>query len=73
MICYAIIIEKAEDRGYGAYMPDLLSCIGMGANKQEVMDDMAAAIKLPIQGMQAEGLPITPHVTEVENLYLLIE
>lgn len=31
---FAIIIEKNPDGGFGAYVPDLPGCIGMGATKE---------------------------------------
>ena len=70
MIRYAIIIEKAPDGGYGAYVPDLPGCVGMGATREEVLENIAEAIGLHIEGMKAEGLPIPPPVTEAENLVI---
>ena len=37
MLRYAIIIEKANDGGYCAYVPDLPGCEGMGSTKDETM------------------------------------
>ncbi len=70
MVRYAIIIEKAADGGYGAYVPDLPGCVGMGATKEEVLENIAEAIELHIVGMKAEGLPIPPPLTEAENLFI---
>jgi len=68
MIRYTVIIEKAPDGGYGAYVPDLPGCVGMGATKEEVLENIAEAIQLHIEGMEAEGLPVPPPVSEAENL-----
>ena len=70
MIRYTVIIEKAPDGGYGAYVPDLPGCIGMGATKEEVLENIAEAIELHIEGMKSEGLPVPPPVTEAENLII---
>lgn len=70
MIRHAIIIEKAADGGYGAYVPDLPGCTGMGATKEEVLENIAEAIELHLEGMKAEGLPIPPPITEAENLFI---
>jgi predicted RNase H-like HicB family nuclease len=70
MIRYTIIIERASDGGYGAYVPDLPGCIGMGATKEEVLENIAEAIEFHIEGMKAEGLPIPPPLTEAENLFI---
>jgi predicted RNase H-like HicB family nuclease len=72
MIRYAIIIEKADDGGYGAYVPDLPGCIGMGATKEEVMENIAEAIRFHLEGMKAEGIPIPPPNSEAENLVLAV-
>jgi predicted RNase H-like HicB family nuclease len=70
MLRYTIILEKAADGGYGAYVPDLPGCVGMGATKEEVLENIAEAIELHIEGMKAEGLTIPPPQTEAENLYI---
>lgn len=70
MITYAIIIEKAAYGGYGAYAPDLPGCIGMGANKEETIENMREAIYFHIEGLKAEGLPIPVPKSEAENLEL---
>jgi predicted RNase H-like HicB family nuclease len=72
MVRYAIIIEKATDGGYGAYVPDLPGCVGMGSTKEEVMQNIAEAIRFHLEGMKAEGLPIPIATTEAENLTLSI-
>lgn len=69
---YAIIIEKATDGGYGAYVPDLPGCVGMGASKEEVMENIAEAIRFHLEGMKEEGLPIPPPASEAENLVLAL-
>lgn len=72
MVRYAIIIEKASDGGYGAYVPDLPGCVSMGETKEEVIENIADAIRFHLEGMKAEGLPIPIPTTEAENLMLAI-
>lgn len=72
MVRYTVIIEKAEDGGFGAYVPDLPGCIGMGATKEETLENIAEAMRFHIEGMKAEGLPIPSPTTEAENLMLAI-
>ena len=72
MIRYAVIIEKAEDGGYGAYVPDLPGCVGMGDSREEAMDNIAEAIRFHLEGMKAEGLSIPLPTSEAENLTLAI-
>ncbi len=52
-----IIIEKAK-RNYGAYLPDLPGCVATGATLEEVETNMREAVRLHLEGLKAEGLPI---------------
>ena len=68
MIRYAIVIEKAADGGYGTYVPDLPGCVGMGATREEAIENIIEGIKFHLDGLKEEGLPIPKPVTEVENI-----
>jgi predicted RNase H-like HicB family nuclease len=70
MIRYAIIIEKAADGGYGAYVPDLPGCVGMGDSHESALQNVAEAIKFHLDGMKEEGLPIPAPSSEVENIVI---
>lgn len=72
MVRYAIIIEKAIDGGYGAYVPDLPGCVGMGATREDAIENIAEAIRFHLEGMKEEGIPIPPPSAEAENLVLAI-
>jgi predicted RNase H-like HicB family nuclease len=54
---YAIDIEKAENN-YSAYAPDLPGCVATGETVDEVEAEMAEAIRLHIEGLKEDGLPI---------------
>ena len=54
---YAIVIEKAENN-YSAYAPDLPGCVATGETVDEVEAEMAEAIRLHIEGLKEDGLPI---------------
>ncbi len=72
MYKFAVIIEKAPDGGYGAYVPDLPGCVGMGATRNETMDNMIEAIRFHIEGMIEEGLPVPISTSEAENLVIAL-
>lgn len=55
MIRFAIIIEKANDGGYCTYVPDLPGCVGMGATKEETMQNIIDGIKFHLDGLKLEG------------------
>ena len=60
---YAIVIEKAE-ANYSAYVPDLPGCIATGATVPEVEQEMREAIRLHIDGLKEDGLPV-PQPTSI--------
>jgi predicted RNase H-like HicB family nuclease len=54
---YAIVIEKAEGN-YSAYVPDLPGCVATGETVEEVETGMADAIRLHVEGLIEDGLPV---------------
>ncbi len=68
MLRYAIIFEKAADGGYGAYVPNLPGCVGMGATHDEVIQNLMEGIKFHLDGLKQEGYPIPSSNSEAENL-----
>ncbi len=72
MIRFTVLIEKTPDGGYGAYVPDLPGCIGMGSTKDELIENIAEAIRLHLEGLKEEGMPVPKASTEAECLILAI-
>lgn len=68
MLRYAIIIEKATDGGFGAYVPDLPGCAGMGSTRDKAIINVAEGIKFHLEGLKVEGLDIPLPSSEAENL-----
>jgi len=54
---FLIVIEKANGN-YSAYSPDLPGCIATGKTKDQAAKNMHEAIKLHIQGLKEDRLPI---------------
>jgi len=54
---FLIVVEKTENN-FSAYSPDLPGCVATGATREEVEKNMHEAIKLHIQGMIEDNLPI---------------
>ena len=65
---YAVILEKAKDGGYGAYVPDLPGCLGMGETRNETIENISEAIKFHIEGMKAEKISVPLPHSDAENL-----
>ena len=54
---YTVVIEKAEGN-YSAYVPDLPGCVATGEIVSVVEQEIRAAIRFHIDGLQADGLPV---------------
>lgn len=65
MMRYAIVIEKAPDSNYSAYVPDLPGCITTGQTIEEVERLMQEAIEFHIEGLRDDGLPVPEPTTAV--------
>jgi predicted RNase H-like HicB family nuclease len=61
---YAIIIERADDGGYGAWCPDLPGCVALGDTPEETIAEMKEAIEFHLEGLREDGQPI-PHPSTV--------
>ena len=51
---YLVIIETTGT-GYSAYSPDLPGCVATGDTRQEVEQEMHAAIEFHIEGLRLAG------------------
>jgi len=54
---FLVIIEKAEGN-YSAYSPDLPGCVATGKTKDQAARHMHQAIKIHLEGLKEDGLPI---------------
>ncbi len=62
---YLVIYEKGKD-GYSAYIPDLPGCTSAGADRKEIEINIIEAIKLHLEVMEDEGLPIPKPTSDSE-------
>ncbi|GAA2843249.1 HicB family protein [Actinoplanes cyaneus] len=61
---YAVVIERAEDGGFGAWSPGLPGCVALGDTPDECVTEMRSAITLHLGGLRQAGEPI-PEPTAV--------
>ncbi len=54
---YLIIIEKANGN-YSAYSPDVPGCVATGATREEAEREMHQALKMHMNGIKEDGLPL---------------
>lgn len=55
MSTYAIIIERADDGGYGAWSPDLPGCVALGDTEEETLSEMMEAMHGHLEVMRERG------------------
>lgn len=55
---YAVIVEKADDGGYGAWSPELPGCVATGVSYEQCVADMHEAVRFHIDGMREDGLDV---------------
>jgi predicted RNase H-like HicB family nuclease len=64
---YLVIIERADDGKYGAYVPDLPGCAVVGyATPVQARRSIAQAIKMHIQGLIEDGDAVPRPTTRAE-------
>lgn len=62
---FLVVIEKAENN-YSAYSPDLPGCVATGATREGVEKNMHEAIKMHIEGLLEDNLPIPENTSFAE-------
>lgn len=54
---FLVVIEKT-DNNFSAYSPDLPGCVATGNTREETEQNMYEAIRLHVEGMKEDRLPI---------------
>jgi predicted RNase H-like HicB family nuclease len=65
---YLVIFERGKDGGWGAYAPDLPGLGVAAETREEVSALIREGIKLYIEELQSDGLPIPEPVTSAEQV-----
>ncbi len=55
---YVVVFERAEDGGWGAYLPDLPGVVALGATREEVASRIREAVDAYAGEMLALGQPL---------------
>jgi predicted RNase H-like HicB family nuclease len=55
---YLVVIEKAADGSYGAYVPDLPGCVSCGDSVEEAKASIREAIRLHIESLRHHHEPV---------------
>jgi predicted RNase H-like HicB family nuclease len=52
---YVVVFERADDGGWGAYLPDLPGVVALGTTRDEVSDRIREAVDAYAKEMEALG------------------
>ena len=52
---YVVVFERADDGGWGAYLPDLPGVVALGSTREEVADRIREAVDAYVKEMEALG------------------
>jgi predicted RNase H-like HicB family nuclease len=66
---FLIVIEKANGN-YSAYCPDLAGCIATGKTIEEVKQRMGEAIKMHLEGMREDNIPLPAMKSQADYISL---
>lgn len=65
---YVVIYERAEDGGWGAYLPDLPGVVALGGTREEVSDRIREAVAAYTDETAALGCPLPEPVATTETI-----
>jgi predicted RNase H-like HicB family nuclease len=65
---YAYVIERADDGGYWAYLPDLPGCTTCGDSIEEVEQNLGEAVALYLSHFTERGMAPPPPTARVGTL-----
>ncbi len=66
---FLVVVEDAG-QNFSAYSPDLPGCVATGGTREEAEKNMYEAIRLHIEGLKEDGLPIPSSTSTAE--YVLV-
>jgi predicted RNase H-like HicB family nuclease len=65
---YVVVFERAEDGGWGAYLPDLLGVVALGSSREEVAEGIREAVDADAQEMAALDQPLPKPVATTATI-----
>lgn len=64
-MCYLVVVERGGT-SWGAHVPDLPGCVAVAESREEVVRLIREAVVFHIEGLEREGLPVPPPLSEGE-------
>jgi predicted RNase H-like HicB family nuclease len=65
---YVVVFERADDGGWGAYLPDLPGVVALGRSREEVADRIREAVDAYAEEMTALGQALPAPVATAETI-----
>ena len=65
---YVVVIERADDGGWGAYLPDLPGVVALGASRDEVSERIREALHTYAQEMASLGEVLPKPIATSETI-----
>ncbi|MDQ3678267.1 MAG: type II toxin-antitoxin system HicB family antitoxin [Actinomycetota bacterium] len=65
---YVVVIERAEDGGWGAYVPDLPGVVALGTTRDEVSERIREAVDAYAQEIASLGQRLPHPVATSETI-----
>jgi predicted RNase H-like HicB family nuclease len=66
---YLVVIEKAPDGSYSAYVPDLPGCVACGDSADEARQLIREGIQLHIESLRENGDPVPPATATMDIVH----
>jgi predicted RNase H-like HicB family nuclease len=63
---WAVVIERAAESNYSAYVPDLPGCVAVGDSVEETQRQIQQAIEFHIEGLRADGLRVPEPTSQIQ-------
>jgi len=65
---YVVVIERAQDGGYWAYLPDLPGCVSAGDTRDEAERNIREAVEMHLESLREHGEPVPPPTASVTTV-----
>ena len=64
-----VVVEKAQDGSFSAYVPDLPGCVSCGETEDEVRQMIQEAIKIHLESLRTHGESIPKPTTRAFTVH----
>jgi predicted RNase H-like HicB family nuclease len=65
---YVVVIERAKDGGYWAYLPDLPGCVSSGDTREEAERNIREAVDMHLESLRDHGEPVPQPAASVTTV-----